>query len=82
MRVWRIIPQACIIFGVAFLLSGCHAEPGLPKAAQEALQREWEELDLVASMGPEILRAWPGDLDRISGDFSMASMELWCVEVR
>ena len=82
MRVWWIVPQACIIFGVALLLSGCKVDPGLPKAAKEALQLEWKELDLVSTMEPEMLRAWPGDLNRISGDFNIPNLELWCVEVQ
>jgi hypothetical protein len=64
------------------VLAGCGTPAKLPPAAMAALQREWDELGFALDAENQIQRAWQGDLNRISGEFSMPTTELWCVNVQ
>lgn len=71
-----------LVFMMLLVLAGCGTPAKLPPAAMAVLQREWDELGFALDAENQIQRAWQGDLNRTSREFSTPAMELWCVDLQ
>jgi hypothetical protein len=78
----RRIPVRYAVGALALCLAlaGCKARAQLPVDAMGALQNTWSELDLPRDEWPETVRAWQGDMSRVTDDPTVSTTELWCVE--
>jgi len=75
-----LILISTLAFGMS--LTACEARTQLPAAAFDALQQTWRELEMTGKVRPEIIRAWQGDMSKVTAGSSESTPEIWCVEAK